>query len=81
MSLSPNGSASWQPEQAVVVTGRACGGEAFRGYCQVLNFFASPENAERYLRRRSSVSGFQISIPQAIESGRLIFGRVLAASL
>ncbi|MGH3092651.1 MAG: alkylmercury lyase family protein, partial [Gaiellaceae bacterium] len=79
VSLSPDGSASWQPEQAVVVTGRACDGEAFRGCCQVLNLFASPENAERYLRRRSSVSGFQISIPQAIESGRLIFGRVLAA--
>ena len=80
VSLSPDGSASWQPEQAVVVTGRACDGEAFRGCCQVLNFFASPGNAEHYLRRRTDASGFQISIPQAIESGRLIFGRVLAAS-
>lgn len=81
VSLSPNGSASWQPEQAVVVTGRACDGEAFRGCCQILNVFASPENADRYLRRRTGVSGFQISIPQAIESGRLIFGRVLPADL
>ncbi|MGH3031189.1 MAG: alkylmercury lyase family protein [Gaiellaceae bacterium] len=77
VSLPRYGSASWRPEQAVVVTGRACEGEAFQGCCQVLNFFASPENAERYLRRRTDVSGFQISIPQAIESGRLIFGRVL----
>ena len=81
VSLSPDGSARRQPEQAVVVTGRACDGEAFRGCCQVLNFFASPENAERYLRRHTGVSGFHISIPQAIESGRLIFGRMLPADL
>jgi Alkylmercury lyase len=80
VSLSPDGSASWEPEQAVVVTGRARGGEAFRGCCHVLNFFASPGNAEHYLRTRTDVSGFRISIPEAIESGRLIFGCVLAAS-
>ena len=79
VSLTPDGSASWEPEQAVVVTGRSCDRDAFRS-CQVLNFFASPGNAEQYLRRHTDVSGFQISIPQAIESGRLIFGRVLAAS-
>jgi Alkylmercury lyase len=80
VALSPDGSASWQPEQAVVLTGRTCDDEAFRGCCQVLNFFASPGNAEQYLRRHTDVSGFQISIPQAIESARLIFGRVLVAS-
>lgn len=77
VSLTPGGSASWQPEQAVVVTGRACEGEAFRGCCQVLNFFASPANAERYLRERPGVRGFTVSIPQAIESGRLVFGHAL----
>jgi hypothetical protein len=42
----------------------------------VLNFFASSESAERYLREQA-VDGFPITIPQAIEVGRAIFGDVL----
>lgn len=78
VSLAPDGRATWRPEQAVVVAGSACEGDAFRACCQVLNFFASTANAERYLRERASVRGFPISLPQAIELGRIIFGDVLA---
>jgi hypothetical protein len=62
----------------VVVTGRACAdGAAFKGCCQVLNFFASPANAERYLFEHGDVSGFPMTMPQAVEVGRAIFGAVL----
>jgi hypothetical protein len=77
VSVAPDGSARWQPEGAVVVAGRAGDGAAFRGCCQVLNFFASRENAGRHLREHADLSGFPISIPEAIEVGRLIFGDVL----
>ncbi len=46
--LAPDGEANWQPGSAVVLAAAAdCCGEAFRGCCPVLNFFASAENAER----------------------------------
>jgi len=48
-----------------------------RGCCQVLNFFASPASAERYLRERNDVRGHVISLPDAIEVGRCVFGDVL----
>ena len=51
--------------------------EAAEGCCQVLNFFASRENAERYFFEHGEVSGFPITMPQAIEVGRAIFGAVL----
>jgi Alkylmercury lyase len=76
--LQPDGTATWQPNEAVVVTGRACAdGAAFQGCCQVLNFFASLDNAERYLSEREDVSGFPITMPQAVEVGRAVFGAVL----
>jgi hypothetical protein len=76
--LQPDGTGTWQPSEAVVVTGRACAdGAAFKGCCQVLNFFASPDSAERYLFEHEAVSGFPITMPQAVEVGRAIFGAVL----
>jgi hypothetical protein len=76
--LQPDGAGTWQPNEAVVVTGRACAdGAAFKGCCQVLNFFASPANAERYLFEHGDVSGFPMTMPQAVEVGRAIFGAVL----
>ena len=77
--LQPDGTATWHPEEAVVVTGRCCEGAAFEGCCRVLNFFTSTESAERYLRD-TGVEGFPITIPQAIEVGRAIFGEVLKQS-
>jgi hypothetical protein len=74
--LQPDGTATWEPEEAVVVTGRCCDGAAFERCCRVLNFFTSTENAERYLCE-GEIEGFPIDMPQAIEVGRAIFGDVL----
>lgn len=80
VQVAPGGTASWQPAEAIVVTGRACGGAAFRGCCHVLNFFASPGNAEQYLRERGDVRGHVISLPEAIAVGRSVFSNVFGKS-
>lgn len=77
VSLQPDGTATWQPNDAVVVAGRACEGASFQGCCQVLNFFISSETAESYLRERQDVRGYIISLPEAIEAGRCVFAAVL----
>lgn len=76
VELAADGHASWTPEDAVVVAGSCCAGDAYEGCCQVLNFFAAPPHAEQYLAERPEVSGHVISIPEAIEAGRAIFGDV-----
>jgi hypothetical protein len=54
VELEPDGTGSWRPDQAVVVAGAldphadSCG-----GCCPVLNFFASPANAERMAQAAS----------------------------
>ncbi len=76
--LDPGEGASWEPKQAVVLTGSACGdGPSFRGCCDVLNFFESVENAERYLAENPSVSGHPTSLPEASKAGRILFGELL----
>ncbi len=76
--VQPDGTGTWQPNESVVVAGRAYAeGAAFQGCCQVLNFFASRENAEQYLLEHEDVSGFPITMPRAVELGRAIFGEVL----
>jgi hypothetical protein len=76
--LTPDGDAAWQPDSAVVLTGATGGcGESFRGCCPVLNFFASAQNAERYLSAHPDVKGFAISIPEAVAVGGAVFGDVL----
>jgi len=77
--LDPGEGAWWEPEDAVVLSGSArCEGPSFRGCCDVLNFFETRENAERYLAENPSVSGHPISLPEAIDAGRLVFGDVFA---
>jgi hypothetical protein len=44
----------------------------------VLNFFETRENAERYPAENASISGHPISLPEAIEAGRIVFGDVLS---
>jgi hypothetical protein len=78
VQVDPDGTASWQPRDAVVVIGSAaCGGPSFRGCCDVLNFFESAESAERYLAERPEINGSWVSIPAAIEAGTAIFGDLL----
>ena len=76
--LDPSEGAWWEPKQAVVLAGSpCCEGPSFRGCCDVLNFFEGRENAERYLAENPSVSGHPISLPEAIEAGRIVFGDLL----
>ena len=42
----------------------------------MLNFFGAAAGAERYLREHPTVTGLPISIREAIEVGRLVFGDV-----
>jgi alkylmercury lyase-like protein len=76
--VGPDLESTWQPQGAVVLAGSTCcDGPSFRGCCDVLNFFETQENAERYLRDHPEISGTPISIAEAIEAGRVVFGDVL----
>ena len=78
VQLDPGGTASWEPQDAVVVIGSAaCGGPSFRGCCDVLNFFESAESARHYLAERPEIHGSWVSIQAAIEAGTAIFGDLL----
>jgi hypothetical protein len=80
VELTPVGTGSWQPEGAVVVCGASGSGESWSSCCPVLNFFASPENGERWLEGRPDVRGYVMGMPEAIEAGRAVFGDVLASN-
>jgi hypothetical protein len=76
--LDPSEGAWWEPQEAVVVSGSAgCESPSFRSCCDVLNFFERRETAERYLAENPSVTGKPISLTEAIEAGRLVFGNLL----
>jgi hypothetical protein len=78
--LDPAEGAWWEPAGAVVLAGSArCEGPSFRGCCDVLNFFETRDSAERYLRDHPEIAGVPISIPDAIEVGRVVFGAVFEA--
>ncbi|MGB2874893.1 MAG: alkylmercury lyase family protein [Gaiellaceae bacterium] len=77
--LDPSDGAWWEPEEALVLSGSACClGPSFRGCCDVFNFFETRANAERYLAEHRDVGGHPISLPEAIEAGRIVFGDVLS---
>src|SRR5215204_2138084 len=79
--VAPDGAAEWWPESAVVVAGAIRGqGNACRGCCPVLNFFASPANAERWLTEHPQVRGKVISLKEAAAAGRAVFGELLTRS-
>jgi hypothetical protein len=76
--VTPDGAAQWSPEPAVVVTGAIRNQDgACCGCCPVLNFFAAPANAERWLREHPEVRGNVISVSEAAAAGRAVFGDVL----
>ena len=78
VEVDSGGDASWEPAEAVVLAGSCCDGAAHEGCCAVLNFFATPANADRWLTSHSDVRGHVVSIPEASDAGRAIFGAVLA---
>jgi hypothetical protein len=70
--------AAWEPETAVVLAGSSCAsGPSYCGCCDVLNFFDSTKTAQQYLLEHDNLAGMPISIPEAIEAGRAIFGELL----
>lgn len=76
--VAPDGAPEWLPASAVVVAGVSDGdGNACGGCCPVLNFFVSTENAERWLADHPRVVGELISVSDAAEAGRAVFGNVL----
>jgi hypothetical protein len=81
VSLEPAGTVEWDPIEAVVLAGSACtcAGPSYQGCCDVLNFFSSRANAERYLADHPQVEGHPITIPDAVAAGTAIFGEVLNA--
>jgi hypothetical protein len=79
--VAPDGSAEWSPDSAVVVAGAmVAGGDSCQGCCPVLNFFASPATAERWLSEHPQVRGTVISMREAAAAGRAVFGDVLMQS-
>ena len=75
--FDPGEGASWEPKEAVVLAGNACcDGPSFSGCCDVVNFFESKQNAERYVRDHDQITAFPISIPAASDLGRTVFGDV-----
>jgi hypothetical protein len=76
--IEPGDGSRWEPHDAVVVAGaKREGGPSASTCCRFVNFFASPESAGRYLRERPELQGEVVSIPEAIEAGRAVFGDVL----
>ena len=76
--LDPAEGAWWEPTTAVVLAGSACcDGPSFRGCCDVLNFFETEGSANNYLAAHPGLTGFPISIPDAIEVGRAVFADLL----
>jgi hypothetical protein len=74
VSLTPQGEQKWRPVEAVVLAGRTCEGPGYRSWCDVLNFFSSRTNAERYLAERPELRGQSVTIPEAVAVGSAIFG-------
>lgn len=79
--VSSNGEASWMPEATVVLAARR--GDDFSviadSCCQVTNFFASIDSAQRYLMEHADVSGVVAPVPGAVAAGQAVFGSALEA--
>lgn len=77
--LDPGRALRWEPDDAAVFAGGDCrGSTASAVCCAFVNFFASRESAERYLRESPAVRGELLSIPEAVEAGRIVFGDLLS---
>jgi hypothetical protein len=74
--VDPNEGSWWEPDTAVVLAGSSCEGPSFRGCCDAVNFFESREVLDRYVREHADTVGLPISIPDAVEVGRAVFGDI-----
>lgn len=79
--IDPGDGLWWEPRTAVVFAGATgASGPSVSTCCSFINFFAAPENASRYLREHPALNGESLSIADAVEAGRLIFGDLLEPS-
>jgi hypothetical protein len=79
--IDPGDGVWWEPQTAVVFAGATgASGPSVSTCCSFINFFASAESAGRYLHEHPVLRGETLSIPEAVEAGRLIFGDLLEAS-
>lgn len=68
------------PSQAVALAGHVPGAGALASSCcPVTNFFASEINARDYLASNPGIDGQIVSIAQAADAGRALFGQLLTA--
>jgi Alkylmercury lyase len=75
-----SGTATWEPESAVVFYGaRAGGGASAAVCCGYLRFFATRENAEAFASRHPEAPGRVLGQQEARALGEEIFGPLLAA--
>ena len=76
--VEPGEGTWWEPEQAVVFAGtEARSGPSSAVFCTFVNFFRSPESAGRYRRDHAGLQGEVLTIPEAVEAGRTVFGSLL----
>jgi hypothetical protein len=76
--IEPTGAGEWQPQEAVVVVGCTdAGGTSAACMCPNTNFAASRASGEALLAAMPDGSGALLSLPEAIELGREIFGELL----
>jgi len=79
--IDPGDGVRWEPQAAVVLAGATgASGPSASTCCSFINFFASAESAGRYLRENPALRGETLSIVEAVDAGRLIFGDLLEAS-
>jgi hypothetical protein len=77
--VAPDGTAEWWPAAAVVVAGALePQSDSCRACCPVLNFFATPANAEHWVAENPEVRGVVVSMTAAIAAGQAVFGDVFA---
>lgn len=78
--IDPADGVWWEPQTAVVLAAATgASGPSVSTCCSFINFFASAESAGRYLGEKPALRGETLSITEAVEAGRLIFGDLLHA--
>lgn len=76
--IDPGDGVWWEPHPAVVLSaGSAEAGSTASARCRFVNFFASAESAARFLDERPGLEGTVLSLPEAAEAGRAVFGGLL----
>jgi Alkylmercury lyase len=78
ITVTPDGQASWSPQEAVAVVGCATdGGASAECMCPNTNFAASVECGRAQLDALAGCSGTVMPIPDAVDAGRQLFATLL----